>query len=205
VIERLVFMAAGLDALKATGTTSDRKRVSDAQGQLADLPLFVCDVGRIALATLHAEARRQQASRGLDAMFVDHIQHVTVPGLKGAQLLEDVMAGEKGIAMNLDIPVVQVSHVNRDAAKFGLGLHSGKGSGSIEQDSNVVLTLEPVSWMDGSWQPMSEGDADFVRQRDNRLAVRVKSNKNRGGQRGYSVRHLDFDLGGRFSALAREA
>ena len=205
VVKRLVFMAAGLDPLRIHGATHEQHQaISAAEGQIAELPLYVCDVGRIALPMLQAEARRQQAGRGLDVLFVDHIQHITVPGCSGAQLLEEVMGGLKGLAMNLDIPAVLVSHINRDAARFGLGLHSAKGSSSIEQDTNVMLALEPVQLKNGHWTLLEEGDADAERTRDNRMTIRVKSNKNRGGGKGWTVRHLDFEQGGRFVQLGSD-
>ena len=205
VIERLVYMAAGLDPLRMRSPTREqRKAISAAEGQIAELPLYVCDVGRIPLPTLLAEARRQQASHGLDILFIDHIQHITAPGLTGAQLLEEVMAGLKGLAMNLDIPVVLVSHINREAARTVVGLHSGKGSGSIEQDSNVMLALEPVRAKDGGWEVMGEDEAEAARTRNNRVTIRVKSNKHRSGGRASVVRNLDFEQGGRFVPLPGE-
>jgi nucleoside-triphosphatase THEP1 len=50
------------------------------------------------------------------------------------------------ISIKYDVIIFMISQVSRENAKAQkLGLHSGKGSGSIENDSNKVLTFERAS------------------------------------------------------------
>lgn len=216
VIERLVWMQAGLDpvAIRERGvlTTGEERAVTQAIGEVATLPLYVTDVGAISLDVLSAEVRRQRATHETAVVFVDHIQHVAVPSARGRpEVLEAVAAGLKGLAMNVDVPVVAVSHVGREAvARTGtrddsrpraLGLHSAKGSSSIEQDANVVIALQTVRFEAGKWAPMAEEQADAFKARGEYLPVRATLPKNRRGARAWDVRVIDWNLGGRFMPL----
>lgn len=203
VIERMVYMHAGVDplAIRRTGGPSEwqRDRLMEAQDAVYRMPIYVTDVGRIGLDTLVAEARRQRSLRGTEVLFVDHVQDVTAPTNNRAEGMEQVQAGLKGLAMNLDLPVVQVSHISReDARNRTIGLHSGKWGSAIEQWSNVVLTLEVVKFDAGIWAPMTEEEADVFKGRYEYLPVRVKVPKNRRGAKSWDVRVLDWNLGGRF-------
>lgn len=203
IYERLVFMVAGIDKeqIRANGTANEgqKTRIINAEDRVAKLPIFVTDVGGISLQTLQAEVRRRVQGNGVRLLICDHMQHVRVQAARGpVERMEAVMLGMKEIAMNLDIPVVAVSHINRDSAKNGITVHSGKGASAIEQDSNCVITLEPMTFEDGQWQVMGEEQADARRAQANALCIRAKVSKNRGGSKRWALRMLDWNAGGRF-------
>ena len=212
VTERLVFMEAGVDraALQVRGgaTPDERERIAIAQSIVGALPYRICDVGEISMPSLVGETKRQVRLNGVALLGVDHIQHVRVPGEKGVEEIQRVTAGLKGLAMNEYIPVLAVSHVNRESVKSGrLGLSSGKGGGSIEQDSNIVISLEAVRWEDSpnrGWHVMDEFDTSEYQSRHGYVYVRATVNKNRGGMKPYSVRRLDWRQGGRFEPLRED-
>ena len=161
-------------------------------------------MGEISLATLVAEAKRQVKVKGVALVVVDHIQHIRVDGAKGVEELQAVTAGLKGLAMNEYVPLLQVSHVNRDAVKSGIGLSSGKGSGSIEQDTNVLISLTAVKWDVDHWVPMDEREADEHHATHGYLNVQARVNKNRAGLKSWSVRRFDWRRGGRFEPLRED-
>lgn len=204
--QRLVFMEAGLDrkAIESTGTISAAmaERLRAAQDRLHDLPLYICDVGKIPLATLEGEARRLASTKGVVGLFIDHIQHIRVPGKKGVELIEEITASTKGLALNADLFVFQVSHINRESAKNGISIHSGKGGSSIEQDSDVIFTLEAVAWdKETGWQPQDEVLATAFQARNGFQYIRLTAGKGRSGGKGWDVRMLDWGMGGRFQPM----
>lgn len=215
VTRRLVYMQAGIDSLLArqnrqAADPAIARAVNEAAQQLRDeRRITIVDVGKIGLDTLVSEVRRQRLLGGCDIVFLDHIQHIRVRGIRPGDtqaLIAEVTSGTKAIAMNEDIPLVQVSHINRNAAFGGRpGLHGGKGGGSIEQDSNVQIELTRVWWDDVAreWHPFEDSAAlKQYESKHKRVPVELRVSKSRGGGAPYSVRHLDFGKGGRWLPLA---
>lgn len=208
VTERLVYMLAGVDPVeirqRGEPTAEECTAIYAAESELTDLPLYITDVGGISLQTILAESRRQRQLHGIEVVAIDHLQHITVEGLTGAQRMEAVTLGTKSLAMNLDVPVVQISHINRAAANAGIiGLHSAKNSSSIEQDTNVFITLVPVRFDVNTWTVMTEQEADQFRAKHNYIHVRASVNKNRAGMKSQSVRRFDWRVGGRFEPIGQ--
>lgn len=205
ITERLVFMEARLDrkALERAGSIAPghMERIRAAEDRMEQVPLYITDVGRIPLPTLVAEARRLIATRGVRGVFIDHIQHIHVPGAKGVEVIEAVTSTTKALAMNNDVFVFQITHPSREGVKSGLNLHSGKGAASIEQDSDVFLILEPVEWDVDHWRPLDEREATLFQARNGYQTVRLSAVKGRAGGKGWLIRALDWRAGGRFEPL----
>lgn len=215
VARRLVYMQAGVDSFQArqnrqAADPAIARVVNEAAQFLRDdRRITIVDVGKIGLDTLVSEVRRQRLIGGCDIVFIDHIQHIRVRGIRPGDtqaLIAEVTSGTKAIAMNEDIPVVQVSHIGRAAASMGRpGLHGGKGGGSIEQDSNVQIELTRVWWDSATrdWQPFADVAAlKEYESKYKRVPVEIRVSKSRGGGAPYDVRHLDFSKGGRWMPLA---
>lgn len=211
VTRRLTYMQAGIDFEQVRknphGASSEVfERVNEAAQTLKDANrITICDVGKIGLDTLVSEVRRQRTMRGCDIIFIDHIQHIRVRGIRPGDTvarIEEVTASTKGIAMNEDIPVVQVSHIARAAAQLGRpGVHGGKGGGSIEQDSNVQIEMVRVYFdqVERAFQPfLTDDDANAYAKKHNKIPIEIRVNKNRGGGKPSDVRYLDWSQGGRF-------
>lgn len=212
VTERLVFMEAGVDRaevqIRGYATDEERGRIDVAESIVGALPYRICDVGEISMPALIGETKRQVRLHDVRVLGVDHIQHIRVPGERGVEEIQRVTAGLKGLAMNEYLPILAVSHVNRESVKSGrLGLSSGKGGGSIEQDSNIVITLEAVRWEESparGWHVMDEFDTSEYQGDHGYVYVRATVNKNRGGMKPHSVRRLDWRVGGRFEPLRED-
>lgn len=208
VTERLVYMRAGVDpqAIRGAGEATEDQltAIYAAESELTTMPIYICDVGGINLATLTAEARRQTMIHGVRVIALDHIQHVTVDGAAGVQRIEAVTAGAKSLAMNLDVPWLQISHPNRESARSGvLDIHSGKGGSSIEQDTNVFVALTPVRFEPGGWVQMTADEADAFVGKNNFIHIRADVGKNRSGVKSWSVRRFDRRHGLRFEPIGQ--
>lgn len=214
VVQRLVYMQAGVDPyalrLRGSATTGEKQRVNAAALEVAEWPIAICDLGGITWPQVLAELRRLERG-GFGMVALDHIQQITVPGLSAEDPagITEIMNGAKAVSMNYDVPVIAVSHVNRASVTgqgkpHGLGMHSGRGSKSIEDASDVLITLQPVVWKfeTRTWELATEQEADAERAHD-RLDVMVKLNKHRHGGRPWAVRHLSWGQGGRFVATPR--
>lgn len=205
--ERLVFMEAGIDRqwLQRREATEDEvERIHAASADALNWPLYICDVGQIALPTLVTEVRRQRAQNGIRVVLLDHIQHVQAPGVRDdVARLGAVTSATKALAVNEYVPVVQVSHVNRQAMKEGwVDMNSARGSATIEQDSNVVIALNQLVEVDGEWIPPTDRRvADVWKDKRGWIAVHLSVEKNRAGGQGGLRRALSWNTGGRFVPL----
>ena len=138
------------------------------------------------IEAIAANARRLHSRGRLDLLVIDHLHELEWP--KG-QANENSAIGEivrscKSLAKRLDVPVLLLSQLNRNARseKREPELHDLRGSGSIEQHANLVLLL----------QRKDEGDIP-----PRVVTVLVKISKNRDGVTGRL--HLEHDRAtGRF-------
>lgn len=210
VMERLTFMEAGVDRkeLRSRAATEDEiRRIHIAESETTTWPLYICDVGMPNLDMIVSEARRLKALHGICVLIIDHINHIRVQGIRDpVERLTEVTGTTKALAVNLGINVIQVCHVNRDEAKNGwVGLYSGKGSSSIEQDSNVVLSLNQLKWgADGNAYAPTRREADEFIGKNGWHRVYLTGEKNRNGGQGGLEGILDWRVGGRFAPAGGE-
>lgn len=206
VMERLIFMEAGVDQLlirKAGGATPDqRERIRAAIARFLGKHVIITDVGRIPLPVLQAEVVYQCRTRGVQVVLVDHIQHVQVPGLRATDIafrIDEVVGSLKALAQNEQIAVVAISHISREGAKAPLSKHSGKGGSSIEQDASALLSLTPVKPVGlNTFAPFdSEEEERMFKEQHNYAALKIDTTKRRRGHSPFEFRFIDWRQGGR--------
>jgi replicative DNA helicase len=127
----------------------DMDKVVRAMEQLAHAPIFIDDTPGIVLSEMRAKARRLQQSQGaLDLIIVDYLQLMSGGGRRYENRTQEVSAisrGLKGLAKELNVPVVALSQLSRAPESRG-GDHRPqladlRESGSIEQDADVVAFI----------------------------------------------------------------
>jgi len=103
---------------------------------------------------------------------VDYLQLIRGSRTNRAQEVSDNSRSLKMAAMDLGIPIVVLSQVDRSSVKGGgeISLHSGKESGDIENDADVVL------WIQGG---------ELSREQDTPISLHV--GKQREGPAGFSI------------------
>ena len=147
----------------------DMDKVVRAMEQLAHAPIFIDDTPGIALSEMRAKAKRLQQSQGaLDLIIVDYLQLMSGGGRRYENRTQEVSAisrGLKGLAKELNVPVVALSQLSRAPESRG-GDHRPqladlRESGSIEQDADVVAFIfrEEVYKPD---EPELDGIAEII-------------------------------------------
>jgi replicative DNA helicase len=148
----------------------DHQKLQDALGQLVEARIFIDDTAGISLAEMRAKARRlRQTHNGLDLVVVDYLQlmSATVPSSgkrnyeNRTQEVSAISRGLKGLAKELNVPVVALSQLSRAGVqrkddKRPL-LSDLRESGSIEQDADVVAFIHRESYYKHD-EEMSEAD-----------------------------------------------
>ena len=148
---RMLCSEALIDAHKLrTGFLSreDWHKIPRKLGELSQARMFIDDTAGISLLEMRAKCRRLMAERGLDLVVVDYLQLMS--GGKSRfenrqQEISSISRGLKGLAKELNIPVIALSQLSR-APEQRTGDHRPqlsdlRESGSIEQDADVVTFI----------------------------------------------------------------
>lgn len=133
----------------------DLNRIGKASRELAAAPIFIDDSSGISIMQLRAKARRLHARQKLGLIVVDYLQLMNPVDSRAPreQQVAEASRGLKGLAKELELPIIVLSQLNRASEKEERKprLSDLRESGSIEQDADVVLMLA---------RPKEEGD-DF--------------------------------------------
>jgi replicative DNA helicase len=116
--------------------------------ELENLPLFIDDTANLSIASLHTRARRLQRRHNnqLGLIIVDYLQLLSgsakSSGDGRVQEISEISRGLKGVAKDLNVPVMALSQLSRAVEqredKRPL-LSDLRESGSIEQDADMVM------------------------------------------------------------------
>jgi replicative DNA helicase len=154
LVDRMLCAQAGVSLWKMrTGKLSDREadndfvRIGNAMGQLSEAPIYIDDSSSCSIMEIRTKARRLQLEKGLDLLIIDYLQLMEGRGRYGdnrVQEVSEITRGLKGLARELNIPVLALSQLSRtvEQSKPAIPkLSHLRESGSIEQDADVVMFI----------------------------------------------------------------
>ncbi len=154
LVDRMLCAQAGVSLWKMrTGKLSDQgefddfTRIGDAMGQLSESPIFIDDSPNCSVMEIRTKARRLQMEKGLGLLIIDYLQLMEGRGKYGdnrVQEVSEITRGLKGIARELNIPVIALSQLSRvvEQSKPAIPkLSHLRESGSIEQDADIVMFI----------------------------------------------------------------
>jgi replicative DNA helicase len=194
LVHRLLFARAHFDFNRIRegfkpekGELTKIKRVTE---EIGHSHLFIDDTPGLSIGDLRAKARRRKRDSDIRLIAIDYLQLMRSKSKQADNSREreiaEISAGIKGIAKELDIPVIVLAQLNRGpesrtGSSPGLPRMSDlRESGSIEQDADLIgLLYRPAYYADDEEKKKEEaGKAELV------LA------KNRNGETGQV--HLTF-------------
>lgn len=119
------------------------KKIQDAAGRWFEAPLYTVDTPNMKLLDLRAMARRMVVNYGVKIIFIDYIGLIATenPQAPVYEQMSEVSKSLKALARELEIPIVALCQVARAAEGEPPNLAQLRGSGSIEQDADVVMFL----------------------------------------------------------------
>jgi replicative DNA helicase len=146
---RLLCMEARVDSQKIRSGFLSRQecaKLLNAAGSYMDTPIYIDDTPAISPLELRAKARRMMHSHGLGMVIVDYLQLMkgreTVD--RREQEISEISRSLKGLAKELDIPVMALAQLNRkveERADKKPMLSDLRESGAIEQDADVIAFI----------------------------------------------------------------
>ena len=154
LVDRLIATEAGVDLwrlrtghMSAEGPNNDFVRVRDAMEVLSKAPIFMDDSPSPSVMEIRAKARRLQSQQELGLIMIDYLQ--LIRGGRDysdsrVQEVSEISRGLKGLAKELNVPVLAVSQLSRGVEMRSPAipkLSDLRESGSIEQDADVVMFI----------------------------------------------------------------
>lgn len=149
LMDRAVAQVAGVDAFRMkTGhlTLYEQRKCGQAFDQLATANLHVDDVVGLTATQMRAKVRRFASRKKLKSLFIDYVQLMREGG-KFSTRNEELTAISRGIklmAIELQIPIIVLSQLNRGGTKDEdrpPTLADMRESGALEQDADVVMLI----------------------------------------------------------------
>jgi replicative DNA helicase len=155
LVDRMLCAQANVNLWKMrTGNLSDKdedndfSKINEAMGLLSEAPIYIDDSPNISVMEIRAKARRLQSEKGLGLLVIDYLQLMEGRGKYSdnrVQEISEISRGLKGIARELNIPVLALAQLSRAAEQQGGAsiprLSHLRDSGSIEQDADVVMFI----------------------------------------------------------------
>ena len=152
LVDRLLSMESGVDAWALrTGNLTDQdfEKLGEAMGVLSEAPILIDDTPGLTVSDMRTKARRESHQRKLGLVIVDYLQLMSGGSRfsgdgNRVQEISEISRGLKGIARELDVPLIALSQLSRSVESRTPQipqLSDLRESGSIEQDADIVAFI----------------------------------------------------------------
>ncbi len=149
LVNRLISAEAELDSEKIKrGNLVDFEwqQLAHRTSRLSAAPIFIDDTPALSILEIRAKCRRLKAEHNVQLIVVDYLQLMKGDSQGNReQEIASISRALKGIAKELDVPVIALSQLSRGVETRGGDkrpqLSDLRESGSIEQDADIVMFL----------------------------------------------------------------
>lgn len=185
IVDRIISSVSGVGSWNLrTGNVSDEDfpRISDALGEMSDVPLFIDDGSSMTILDIRNKARRAVNDHRKDCpigmIVVDYLQLIQGSDRYAGQRVQEVTEisqGLKALARELEIPVVALAQLSRGVTGREDPrpvLSDLRESGSIEQDADIVTFLHRVDYYhqnDDDYEPTNITELIIAKHRNGSL------------------------------------
>ena len=122
---------------------TDYMKILNVMDKIYEAPFYIVDMPNMKLLDLRAQARKMRSIHQIQIMFIDYLGLI---GHENSMMprfdqISEISRSLKSLARELNIPIVALCQLNRDAQWETPNLANLRDSGSIEQDADLVLFL----------------------------------------------------------------
>ena len=154
----------------------DWTRLARRSSELAEAPLYIDDSPNLTMMEIRSKARRLSQRHDIQLIVIDYLQLMTSGKRVESrqQEVSEFSRAMKLLAKELDVPVVALSQLNRGPEqrtdKRPL-LSDLRESGSIEQDSDMVLLVHRPDMYEPETERAGEADLIIAKHRNGPTAT----------------------------------
>ncbi len=180
---RMMLSETGLPAEKLKGGVRLEEhewvQLNHQLKKLIESPLYIDETPSLPVVEFRAKAKRLVKEKGVELIIVDYLQLMQGPvELRGMREQEVAAISRtlKATAKELDVPVIALSQLSRNAARREGSntkpmLSDLRESGSIEQDADQVLFIYRRDYQGLSENPEEKGMTDLIIAKNRNGAV----------------------------------
>jgi replicative DNA helicase len=154
----------------------DWTRLARRSSELAEAPLYIDDSPNLTMMEIRSKARRLRQRQDIQLIVIDYLQLMT-SGKRVESRQQEVSEFSRAIkllAKELDVPVVALSQLNRGPEQRTDKkpmLADLRESGSIEQDSDMVLLVHRPDLYEPETERAGEADLIIAKHRNGPTAT----------------------------------
>lgn len=174
----------------------DWDKIIEASAEISRWNMWIDDKSAT-VAEVRAVCMELKQKHGLDLVLIDYLQLLTPSDRSNSREREvaEMSRGIKVLALELDVPIILLSQLNRSVANKRPTLDTLRESGAIEQDADNVMFLHKPDWSD-----TMEHDLElrkFIEQ-EGKVYMEIILEKQRNGRTGvfsivYNPPYLRFE------------
>ncbi len=196
LLKRVAAITCGVNwqsLMDGFNSSGELAKLKNALRALDGVPMYVDDKSAQTMSSIATRAKLGAKNHGYGVVVVDYLQLITESG-KTRQRYEaigEISRGLKQLARDLNVPVVALAQLNREAEQETDGfrmLRHLRESGSIEQDADTIMILSKASKEHVEAMQENYGQEDI----DKALVVTVA--KNRSGRIGLCYMRFDKNV-----------
>lgn len=175
LVMRMLCAEGNIDAqIMRTGAlqNEDWRKLTMAMGSLSNAGIFIDDTPGIRVNDIRAKCRRLKQEYGLGMIMIDYLQLIQGPGRSGEnrqQEVSDISRSLKGLARELEVPVIALSQLSRGVEQRQDKrpmMSDLRESGSIEQDADIVSFLYREDYYDKETEDQNMIEIIIAKQRN---------------------------------------
>lgn len=174
LVQRMLATQAGVGLGKIRNgdlTPEDWAKLASASAPLSKAKVFIDDTPGITIMEMRAKCRRLKMEQGLDMIMIDYLQLMSGGGKQQSreQEISEISRGLKGIAREMDCPVIALSQLSRAPelrADHRPILSDLRESGAIEQDADIVMFLYRDEYYFNDSEKKGIGEIIIAKQRN---------------------------------------
>jgi replicative DNA helicase len=150
LVQRMISYEAEVQGQKLQNgsfSADDWQRLAAVGDNLAKMKIFIDDTSSIPVMEIRGKCRRLHANKdhGLDLIIIDYLQLMDNKRIDNReQQISDISRNLKGLAKELNLPVIALSQLNRSVEQRSekRPMPSDlRESGAIEQDADLILFI----------------------------------------------------------------
>ena len=176
LVNRLFSLESQVDAQALrTGNMkdSDWEKLIEGAGIIGKSKMIIDDTPGISVSELRSKCRKYKLEHGLDIIIIDYLQLMTGSVGKSSesrqQEISDISRSLKGLARELNVPVVALSQLSRAVEsrpdKRPM-LSDLRESGAIEQDADVVMFIYRDEYYNKDSEYKKQAEIIIAKQRN---------------------------------------
>ena len=155
---------------KAELNKEDFNKIAKTSSKLENLNLIIDDNPILTIPILRARARRLKRLHDINLIIIDYLQLMSSSSNNRndgrVQEISEITRGLKSIAKELNIPVIALSQLSRQVEQREdkrPQLSDLRESGTIEQDSDVVMFIYRESYYLERLEPIRKSEEDEIK------------------------------------------